>query len=469
MGSTELQLAARVDGITQADVREALWERRELVKSGPALDAPHPPGGRDRLWTAARRAASPPPTRERRARERRRDRCRDRRALRGRQLTREELADAVVGRVRRRLGSGSPRLGLLPRRRCHRRAALFRPTTGERVTFVHPDDWLGRRRRAWKPQRSAARGGAEVCGGVRPGHAPRVPAVVGSRKQWFEELDFPGPMRAPQETQSVRLLPEYDVYVMGYRDRDSFVPPSVRADQGARQGPLRGAGRDAVPARGRRLRRDLAPSEDRETDRADRGAGAKANPGRACRGRCRGGANRRVPRARAAAQRRAPKRAVAWSASSRIVSLRCGRSPRRRPTRIPATPVPAPRRCRPASPSLAAMEEHARDARQPPRVAPAAPPPPARRRARSSACRCGRTRARRRAAGRCRHPVMPFDSSEITASSHAIQSGPPARGRRVRALEQPRVRGDEIAVPVGLRHAAPEPVPSAGKKRPTPR
>ena len=28
MGSAELQLAARVEGITQADVREALWERR---------------------------------------------------------------------------------------------------------------------------------------------------------------------------------------------------------------------------------------------------------------------------------------------------------------------------------------------------------------------------------------------------------------------------------------------------------
>ena len=31
MGSAELQLAARVDGITRADVGAALWERRELV------------------------------------------------------------------------------------------------------------------------------------------------------------------------------------------------------------------------------------------------------------------------------------------------------------------------------------------------------------------------------------------------------------------------------------------------------
>ena len=33
MGSAELQLAARVEGITQADVRAALWERRELAKT----------------------------------------------------------------------------------------------------------------------------------------------------------------------------------------------------------------------------------------------------------------------------------------------------------------------------------------------------------------------------------------------------------------------------------------------------
>ena len=31
--SAELQLAARLEGITQQDVREALWERRELVKA----------------------------------------------------------------------------------------------------------------------------------------------------------------------------------------------------------------------------------------------------------------------------------------------------------------------------------------------------------------------------------------------------------------------------------------------------
>ena len=57
MGSAELQLAARVDGITQADVREALWERRELAKTWTLRGTLHiHPADELRLWTAARRA-----------------------------------------------------------------------------------------------------------------------------------------------------------------------------------------------------------------------------------------------------------------------------------------------------------------------------------------------------------------------------------------------------------------------------
>ena len=57
MGSAELQLAARVDGITQADVRDALWEQRELVKTWTLRWTLHiHPADEIRLWTAARRA-----------------------------------------------------------------------------------------------------------------------------------------------------------------------------------------------------------------------------------------------------------------------------------------------------------------------------------------------------------------------------------------------------------------------------
>src|SRR6187455_1106442 len=56
-GSAELQLAARVEGITQADVREALWERRELVKAWTLRGTLHlHPAGELALWLSARRA-----------------------------------------------------------------------------------------------------------------------------------------------------------------------------------------------------------------------------------------------------------------------------------------------------------------------------------------------------------------------------------------------------------------------------
>ena len=112
MGSAELQLAARVEGITQADVRDALWERRELVKTWTLRGTLHlHPSNELGLWTAARRAVDVEA-----------DRLAEGlenvdavvaaigEALAGNRLTREALAEAVVKRVghapREKLASG---------------------------------------------------------------------------------------------------------------------------------------------------------------------------------------------------------------------------------------------------------------------------------------------------------------------------------------------------------------------------
>ena len=56
--SAELQLAARLAGMTQTDVRVALWERRELVKGWTIRGTLHlHPAAELPLWHAARRAA----------------------------------------------------------------------------------------------------------------------------------------------------------------------------------------------------------------------------------------------------------------------------------------------------------------------------------------------------------------------------------------------------------------------------
>jgi winged helix DNA-binding protein len=231
MGSTELQLVARVDGITQADVREALWERRELVKMWTLRWTLHIHAADEiRLWTAARRAVVGAA-----------DHANDGLenvdeivaaigdALRGRQLTREELADAVVGRVktapRERLASG---WGYYLGDAAIAGQLCFGPPQGQKVTFVHPDDWLGRGRPTWEPEVAVREVARRYAAAYGPVTHREFRQWLGSRERSFVDLDFPKPKDAAATSQSVRLLPEYDVYVMGYRDRDAFVPPAVR-------------------------------------------------------------------------------------------------------------------------------------------------------------------------------------------------------------------------------------------------
>ncbi len=232
MGSAELQLAARVEGIVQADVREALWERRELVKTWTTRGTLHiHPADEVALWTAARRAVDPDVD------EPIVVAIGD--ALRGRRLTREELADAVVARVgpapREQLASGwgyfigdAAAAGLL----------CFGPPEGAKVTFVHTEDWIGPRE-TWEPA-AALR---EVARRYAHAYAP-----VGLRqlREWLAakvDVDVPEASVEPAGPSSVRLLPEYDPYVMGFREREHLVPAEVRAQVSAH-----GKGRYEGPA-----------------------------------------------------------------------------------------------------------------------------------------------------------------------------------------------------------------------------
>ena len=216
MGSAELQLAARVEGITQADVREALWERRVLAKAWTTRGTLHiHPADELSLWTSALRAVEDE--------EDAAVTAAIGEALRGRRLTREQLADAVVERVgpapRERLASGwgwflgdAAAAGLL----------CFGPPEGAKVTFVHPDDWLGPQR-TWEPEEALP----EVTRRYAHAYAP-----VGLRqlRAWLAakvDVEVPDAPLEPAAASSVRLLPEYDPYVMGFRERKYLVPPAV--------------------------------------------------------------------------------------------------------------------------------------------------------------------------------------------------------------------------------------------------
>ena len=251
MGSAELQLAARVGGITQADVRAALWERRTLVKTWTLRGTLHiHPADELGLWTAARRAVVGEA-----------DYVTDEldavpavvaaigKALAGRMLTREELADAVVAQVGpspRKLASG---WGYYLGDAAVAGVLCFGPPSGSRATFVHASDWLGPQRE-WDPRealREVARRYAATYGPVshwqfREWFTSRSFTAAAARAL-FDELDLPEPEHVPLAALSVRLLPEYDVYVMGFREREHLVPPAVREQVAAH-----GKGRYEGPA-----------------------------------------------------------------------------------------------------------------------------------------------------------------------------------------------------------------------------
>ena len=252
MGSAELQLAARVDGITQQDVRDALWKRRELVKTWTLRGTLHiHPSEELGLWTAARRAvlgeadyvtedAAIVPAVVAAIGE----------ALAGKTLTREELADAVSERVgpspRELLASG---WGYYLGDAAIAGVLCFGPPSGAKVTFVHPADWLGPQPE-WEPReamREVARRYAETYGPVgqrqfREWFTSKS-LTADDTKRLFDELDLPELEPPPRVERSVLLLPEYDVYVMGFREREQLVPPAVREQVAAH-----GKGRYEGPA-----------------------------------------------------------------------------------------------------------------------------------------------------------------------------------------------------------------------------
>lgn len=108
------------------------------------------------------------------------------------------------------------------------------PPAGAKVTFVRIDEWLGP-----QPTGEPRRALAEV---VRRYARAFAPATLRTARAWLAaqvDLDVP---QVPLGAGSVRLLPEYDPYVMGFREREQLVPPAAKAQVAAHgKGRLEGA------------------------------------------------------------------------------------------------------------------------------------------------------------------------------------------------------------------------------------
>ena len=308
--SAELQLAARIDGITRADVRDALWERRELVKAWTLRGTLHLHAGDElALWHAARRATQParadvPAWRDPNGVEHPALGADEAAAVRaavwdvldGRCLLRDEVTEEVVRRVgpqaRARLRSGFAFfLGEL----CQG------PPQGAKVTFARPDQWLGgwTEIEAQAALHEAARRYLATYGPARPSDfrewiggsafsAADARAVFAALE--LDDVDvegrqvhvLAGDTEFPAPRASLRLLPEYDVYVMGFREREQLIPDAVRAQiasdgRGRYEGPAgvrlllvdgKAAGIWRRRGRGRRVELTISPA--RRLTRAQR-------------------------------------------------------------------------------------------------------------------------------------------------------------------------------------------------------
>lgn len=258
MSAAEISLWARVADITPDHVRAALWQRRSLVKTWcmrgtlhllAASEAPFyvaalrtRTGYRRAAWlkyyglTSADADAIIAAVGS---------------ALDGRCLTREELADEVTRRVglpvRDKLVSG---WGDLLKPAAYQGNLCFGPSRGQNVAFVRPDQWLG----GWH-ERDSGEALKEVLRHYLAAYGPathqdfarwwgtdagHTRALLRSLAEELEEVEVEGSrtwalpadaerMRALPPPDSVRLLPNFDCYVLGSRPREELVPGGCEA------------------------------------------------------------------------------------------------------------------------------------------------------------------------------------------------------------------------------------------------
>jgi Winged helix DNA-binding domain len=259
MSYAELAFAARVEGLRVDEVRDALWERRELVKTWamrgtlhllPADDLPLWAGAlrtRSYLWRSAAWTRYFGISVE----ELEELVAAIGSALDGRGLTREELGDAV-GRLagehaRDLMASG---WGTLLKPVAMEGGLVFGPNRGRNVAFVNPQDWIG----PFEPLRSEEAMGEMVrrwlrvygpgshedlalWWGISAGRARKALEPVAAElvevsiegRKAFALAEDAGAVRKAKPERRARLLGGFDPYVVGFFPRDGLVEPEFKA------------------------------------------------------------------------------------------------------------------------------------------------------------------------------------------------------------------------------------------------
>jgi hypothetical protein len=252
--SAALSALARIDGLEREALDQALWRRRTLVKLWAARGTLHLlPSAELGVWISALRTY----TDRGMTGHPKVDQLSEAvgRALEGRLLTREELADEVqqitgseelAGWVRSSWGSY-----LKPA--SFRGRLCFAPTENGRVMLTTPATWLGRELEQLEPAdalrevtrrflRTYAPATAEDLalwwGGYGPARGRRMLATLGEEaievevdgdRAWVLARDAPG-LGAAGSRDVARLLPAFDPWIVGAsRSAPAFVDPKHRA------------------------------------------------------------------------------------------------------------------------------------------------------------------------------------------------------------------------------------------------
>ncbi|MCP9485991.1 MAG: winged helix DNA-binding domain-containing protein [Gaiellaceae bacterium MAG52_C11] len=269
MSAAELALSARLRGLTREHVSRALWKERSLVKTWTLRGTLHlHPADELGLWLAARRAAVGDWyfANEVRPKEAKQILAALSGALDGRCLTRDELVAAVTphvsGWAREHIGSG---WGTVLGPAALNGTLVHGPPQGTRVTFVRPDQWLGVVQQEWQPQAALAEVLRRYLAAFGPAthrefaqwvagsqfKAKDAEALLGSIAGELVEVDvegreawlLAGDAKRPASPEGIRLIPEYDAYVMGFRERRHlFSPEAVARTKAHGKGRLEGPG-----------------------------------------------------------------------------------------------------------------------------------------------------------------------------------------------------------------------------------
>jgi hypothetical protein len=259
MSSAELALAARVDDLRVEDVREALWERRELVKTWAMRGTLHLLAADDlALWAGALRTRaylwrSAAWTRYFGVSVEELESLVEAigSSLDGKGRTRQELATAV-GKLagphaQELMASG---WGTLLKPVAMEGGLVFGPNRGRNVAFVSPHKWIG----SFRPlpsdeaMREVVRRWLRVYGpgsheelalwwGISPGRArkqmePLRDELVDVSVEGRPAVALVEDVAALEDAKAAgraRLLPGFDPHVVGFLPREGLVEPEFKA------------------------------------------------------------------------------------------------------------------------------------------------------------------------------------------------------------------------------------------------